>query len=186
MNIYEKLSAARLELQEKNIKKSGKNAFAGYNYYELQDFLPVINVIARELKFLPVVSFTAELATMKIIDVEEPTHVIEFTSPMGSAQLKGCHEVQNIGAVESYQRRYLYQTAFEIVEHDALDSTMNPDSKDVIPGKEVKEESHWKEESAKEYICSNCPKEITKKVFDYSLNKFGHPLCMDCQKKEGK
>ena len=31
--------------------------------------------------------------------------------------------MQNIGAVETYQRRYLWVTAMEIVEHDALDST---------------------------------------------------------------
>jgi hypothetical protein len=31
--------------------------------------------------------------------------------------------VQNIGAVETYQRRYLWVTAMEIVEHDALDSS---------------------------------------------------------------
>jgi hypothetical protein len=46
---------------------------------------------------------------------------------MGSAALKGCHEVQNIGAVETYQRRYLWVTAMEIVEHDALDSSEGVD-----------------------------------------------------------
>ena len=35
----------------------------------------------------------------------------------------GCHEVQNIGAVQTYQRRYLYTTALAIVESDALDAT---------------------------------------------------------------
>jgi hypothetical protein len=47
---------------------------------------------------------------------------------MGSAALKGCHEVQNIGAVETYQRRYLWVTAMEIVEHDALDATVGKDA----------------------------------------------------------
>ena len=42
---------------------------------------------------------------------------------MSTASLKGCHEVQNLGAVESYVRRYLYLTAFEIVESDCLDAT---------------------------------------------------------------
>ncbi len=42
---------------------------------------------------------------------------------MGSAALKGCHEVQNVGAVETYQRRYLWVAALEIVEHDAIDSS---------------------------------------------------------------
>jgi hypothetical protein len=46
---------------------------------------------------------------------------------MGSAALKGCHEVQNIGAVETYQRRYLWVAALEIVEHDALDATTGKD-----------------------------------------------------------
>jgi hypothetical protein len=45
---------------------------------------------------------------------------------MSSANLKGCHEVQNLGAVETYIKRYLYQNCFEIVEGDVLDSTMNP------------------------------------------------------------
>ena len=60
---------------------------------------------------------------MTLFDIDDGSK-IEFTSPMGSAQLKGCHEVQNIGAVETYQRRYLYVTALAIVEHDALDSSM--------------------------------------------------------------
>jgi hypothetical protein len=46
-----------------------------------------------------------------------------FTSPMSSAALKGCHDVQNLGAVQTYLRRYLWTNAFEIVEHDALDAT---------------------------------------------------------------
>jgi hypothetical protein len=41
---------------------------------------------------------------------------------MSTAALKGCHEVQNLGAVETYIRRYLWVTALEIVEHDAIDS----------------------------------------------------------------
>jgi hypothetical protein len=60
---------------------------------------------------------------MDIVNVNEPKEVIRITSPLGSAALKGCHEVQNIGACETYQRRYLWVAALEIVEHDALDSS---------------------------------------------------------------
>jgi hypothetical protein len=74
------------------------------------------------------VSFTAELATLTITDTSTG-HSVQITSPMGSAALKGCHEVQNIGAVETYQRRYLWVTAMEIVEHDALDSSDGADKK---------------------------------------------------------
>jgi hypothetical protein len=45
---------------------------------------------------------------------------------MSSASLKGGQEVQNLGAVETYIKRYLYQNCFEIVEGDSLDCTLNP------------------------------------------------------------
>ena len=81
------------------------------------------NIICRGTpRVCPVVSFTADVATMTIIDVDKPEDRIVITSPMGSAALKGCHDVQNIGAVETYQRRYLWVAALEIVEHDAIDS----------------------------------------------------------------
>lgn len=121
MSVYTKLMQARMKLQSQQIKKSGRNEFAKYNYMELADFLVPTQTIFSELGLCGIVSFTADLATLTLIDTEDgSTHVL--TSPMGSAALKGCHEVQNIGAVETYQRRYLWVTAMEIVEHDALDS----------------------------------------------------------------
>jgi len=73
------------------------------------------------------VSFTKDEASLDIVDVENGG-MITITSPFGSAALKGCHEVQNIGAVETYQRRYLWVAAMEIVEHDALDATTQKDA----------------------------------------------------------
>ena len=126
MTVFEKLNDARLEFQKKNVKKSGQNKFAGYYYYELSDILPAINEIAKELKFSCVVTFGTEIAQLEFIDSEKPQDRINFLSPMSKASLKGCYEVQNLGAVETYIKRYLYQNCFEIVENDALDSTMNP------------------------------------------------------------
>ena len=118
MTIYEKLAEARTRL---NVKKSGKNNFAKYGYFELADFLPEINALAKELGFVCLVSFDAEKATMTIKDSTADGEII-FTSPMSTAELKGCHAVQNLGAVQTYLRRYLYQTAFEIVEAEQLDA----------------------------------------------------------------
>lgn len=120
MSVYKKLQEARCEMQRMTLTKSGENKFAKYFYFELGDFLPAINDLFREKGLCGVISFTADLATLRVVDVDDGTF-IEFTSPMGRADLKGCHEVQNIGAVETYQRRYLYVTALEIVEHDALE-----------------------------------------------------------------
>jgi hypothetical protein len=128
MNVYEKLVQARIAFQDLGVKMGGKNDYAGYNYYELSDILPAINRIAYELKFICEVSF-ADIATLTFRDTEKPGEYITFTSPMSTASLKGCHEVQNLGAVETYIKRYLYQNAFEIVEADALNKTHNPNEK---------------------------------------------------------
>jgi hypothetical protein len=121
--VHRKLSMARQVFHELQLKKSGKNTFAGYDYFELGDFLiPALGVF-DQVGLGATISFTRELATMTIVDLDNVTDTITITSPMGSAALKGCHEVQNIGAVETYQRRYLWVAALEIVEHDALDKT---------------------------------------------------------------
>ena len=131
MKVYKKLVEVRNELQTMPLSKSGHNKFAGYKYFELGDFLPAIQALFKKHGLCDVISFTQELATMVVYDVEDGSSVT-FTSPMGSAQLKGCHEVQNIGAVETYQRRYLYTVALAIVEHDALDAvTGSQESKPV-------------------------------------------------------
>ena len=134
MSVYKKLVEARVALQGKTLSKSGHNKFAGYKYFELGDFLPSIQSIFKEIGLCDVISFTSDLATMVIYDTEDGTSVT-FTSPMGSAQLKGCHEVQNIGAVETYQRRYLYTVALSIVESDALDATTGGVAPDPKPSK---------------------------------------------------
>lgn len=127
MSAHKKLMEARLKLQSMELKKSGQNKFAGYQYFELGDFLPTIQNIFSELKLCGVVSFTSDLATLTITDIEDASSIV-ITSPMGSAALKGCHEVQNVGAVETYQRRYLWVAALEIVEHDVLDAVTGSDS----------------------------------------------------------
>jgi hypothetical protein len=109
-------------LQQAPLKKSGHNKFAGYSYFELGDFLPTINQIFSRVGLCGVVSFDKELATLTITDTEDSTE-IKLTSPMAEANLKGCHPIQNLGAVETYTRRYLWVSAMEIVEHDALDSS---------------------------------------------------------------
>jgi hypothetical protein len=145
--VYAKLQKARMKLQAAPIKKSGHNKFAGYQYFELGDFLPTINEIFNELGLCSVISFDKELATLRIIDTDNGGS-ITFTSPMADAHLKGCHPIQNLGAVETYSRRYLYVTALEIVEHDALDATTGseapksskPISKDVFDSMPIEDQ----------------------------------------------
>jgi hypothetical protein len=120
--VHKKLMQARILLQNAPLKKSGHNKFAGYSYFELGDFIPTINAIFAEIGLCGVVSYDTEIASLTITDTDDGTSLI-ITSPMAEANLKGCHPIQNLGAVETYTRRYLWVTAMEIVEHDALDSS---------------------------------------------------------------
>ena len=132
MSVYKKLQEARIQLQNTKLNKSGKNKFAGYEYFELGDFLPQIQNICQKNGLCGMVSFTADTAYLTIHETDGDGFVT-FTSPMSSAALKGCHDVQNLGAVQTYLRRYLWTNAFEIVEHDALDATTGG----VEPAKKV-------------------------------------------------
>ena len=120
--VHKKLMAARMSLQEATLKKSGHNKFAGYSYFELGDFIPTITEIFYNIGLCGVVSYDSEIASLTITDTDDGTSLV-ITSPMAEANLKGCHPIQNLGAVETYTRRYLWVTAMEIVEHDALDSS---------------------------------------------------------------
>lgn len=142
MNIYEKLNAARLQIAEKGLSKTGNNTFAGFKYFELSEILPVVNKVNNELKLFSAFSFLRDTATLEIVNAEKPEEKVTFSfaySPDG-AKLKACHQIQNEGAVQTYIKRYLYQNAYEIAEADQLDASVGrdepkPTSKPAKPAK---------------------------------------------------
>lgn len=140
MSVYKKLMQARIMLQSVKMKKSGHNKFAGYDYFELADFIPDVQRIFNEVGLCGVVSFSKDLASLTITDFDDVMQQIVITSPMATAALKGCHEIQNLGAVETYERRYLWVAAMEILEHDALDSS-NPKDQEAKTEKKTSTES---------------------------------------------
>lgn len=137
MSVHKKLMQARIALQGTRLEKTGLNKFAGYKYFELGDFIPTVQTIFDGLGLCGVISYGLEVATLEITDTDDGTS-LSVTSPMSTAALKGCHEVQNLGAVETYIRRYLWVTALEIVEHDAIDASQvnerQPDIAAILRG----------------------------------------------------
>jgi len=133
MNVYQKLNEARDEFHQAKLKKSGHNKFANYYYFELGDFVIPALEIFKQIGLTSIISFGKDEASMTIVNNDKPEEKIVLTSPMSSAALKGCHEVQNLGAVQTYLRRYLWVAALEIVEHDALDGTVGSDKKVIKP-----------------------------------------------------
>lgn len=122
MNIYQRLNNAREEFHSLQLKKTGHNKFANYYYFELGDFLIPALACFKRNGLCAVISFGQDVAEMQIV-AEDGGGMISITSPMSTAELKGCHSVQNLGAVQTYLRRYLWVAALEIVEHDAIDAT---------------------------------------------------------------
>jgi hypothetical protein len=140
MNVYEKLNTARRDFHSLKLEKTGWNPYSEFKYFELSDFvIPALQIFA-DLKLCAVCSFTNELASMTITNVEKPDEQIVITAPFSSAKLKASHEIQNVGACETYHRRYFWIVALEIVEHDALDKTLGKETP-KITGAQVKRDA---------------------------------------------
>lgn len=166
MNIYCKLQKARVMLQKLDLKKSGNNKFAGYSYFELGDFLPQTQEIFGQCGLTGIVSFEQEQALLTIYEHEGDGKIV-FNSPRAEISLKGCHPIQNEGAIQTYQRRYLWVACMEIVEHDAVDSSEPiKEQTEKRPGKRV--ETPVLDERMEE-IVKYCTKLIEKDDPTFSL-----------------
>ncbi|MCC0652658.1 ERF family protein [Clostridioides sp. ES-S-0001-03] len=126
-NIYIKLMDVRVKFSKLNLKKSGENKFANFKYFELADFLPQATELLEKAKLCPIVVFTNDYATLTLINGENPTEQIVFTSPMRDLQLKGSNELQALGGIETYQTRYLYIQLLNITENDSFDAVSGKD-----------------------------------------------------------
>ena len=130
MNVYEKVLTISYEFQKRNVKKTGYNKFVGYSYFELSDIVPVLNELMLEYKLMSHISYGKEEATMKLVDAEKPEDYLEYSCPMAEVTLKGAHAIQNMGAQQTYVRRYFYMTAFNIVENDYFDAVQGKEEFD--------------------------------------------------------
>ena len=129
MNIYEKLQECRVGLHKKDLKKTGENKFSKYMYFELGDFLPQTMEIMAKHKLFSQFKFEMEKASLLIVNTEKPDEQLLFESPSVIAELKGGNPIQNIGAAQTYMRRYLYMMALELTDADVVNQT-DPDEND--------------------------------------------------------
>ncbi|AWW06110.1 MAG: ERF superfamily protein [Caudoviricetes sp.] len=159
MNVYQKLAEARQKLKDAGLKQSGKNKGVGYTYFDLADILPQTTKLEKDLGMLSVVSFSDDEGTLTIYNTEDANEKIVFTSPLRGAELRGCHPVQNLGAAETYVRRYLYLLAYEIVETESLDLQQGTDQAQCTRSKTVQAvESAVEEERRKKQELSKARK----------------------------
>lgn len=122
-NLFSKMNDVKKDFLAANVKKTGKNKHSGFEYYELSDLQPVLTDLCAKHNIYQHITFTADLAIMTVINIDNPQERIEFTSPMREISIAGCNAIQSLGGVETYQRRYLLLTAYDITEPDLFDAT---------------------------------------------------------------
>lgn len=132
-NIYVKLVEARVRFQESKIEKTGNNSFAKYKYFQLDDFIPAIDKINKELGLCTIFNLTDNEATLTMVNVDNPSEVIVFNAPSEKVEIKGATSVQNLGGEITYLKRYLYQNAYEITEPDLVEGVAQVDKTLLTP-----------------------------------------------------
>lgn len=172
MNIYEKMQSAKVMLQKKDLKKTGENKFSNYKYYELGDFMPAINEICEELKLFTQVDFAPDFATLTIINTEKADEKLVYNSEMVKVTLKGCNEIQALGGVQTYQRRYLYMNAFEISENDYYIDGNNKEQNDKVNNeKDVLDQENSDEQISEEDLDTLVNEKQARVIYELMLQK---------------
>lgn len=139
-NVYQKLMAARAKFLESDVQKTGKNMHLSFKYFELEDIVPNAIRIFSEVGLIPVVNFTADTATMTIINTDNPEEVIPFVAPfnqiapiVSNAGKQATNEMQALGSSITYMRRYLYMIALDICESDSIDANLGKGETPSVP-----------------------------------------------------
>ena len=121
MSVYKKLQEARELLHKTPLNKSGKNKFAGFNYFELGDFIPQVTEIFNKIGLCGVVSFTSDTAYLTVHETEGDG-LITFTSPLVYAENAKGQAIQSLGSTHTYFRRYLWLLCMDVLENDHIDA----------------------------------------------------------------
>ena len=127
--LNESIIKIRVNLQKSKLKKSGKNKYAGFEYFELADFLPKLNELMLEEKINDLFTIDNNIAKLTLIKGEEKQEYsmpfIVFATPLNKDGKPSMQDIQYLGALNTYYKRYLYLNAFGITDGDVIDSMNN-------------------------------------------------------------
>lgn len=187
LNVYQKLLAARAKFLESDVQKTGKNMHLSFKYFELDDIVPTATRIFSEVGLIPIVNFTSDVATMTVVNTDNPEEVIPFVAPfnqiapiVSNAGKQATNEMQALGSSITYMRRYLYMIALDICENDSFDANVGkpvtaPQSTPTPPAtpeqrQEVKQELTAPEDNATALQIKGL-KNVLKKLKDADPSK---------------
>ena len=147
ISLNESIIKIRVKLQSSNLKKSGKNDFARFEYFELADFLPKLNELMEEENINDIFTIDENVAKLTLIKREERQEYTlpfyRFETPLNFKkdkngnfmkdsngnylEVKSMQDIQYLGALNTYYKRYLYLNAFGITDGEVIDRMNNED-----------------------------------------------------------
>ena len=134
-NLNESIIKIRVDLQNSKLKKSGKNKFAGFDYFELSDFLPRLNELMLQEGINDNFKITNDMAILTLIKGEEKQEYtmpfVMFNTPLNKSGQPSMQDIQYLGALNTYYKRYLYLNAFGVTDGEIIDSMDNNELKNV-------------------------------------------------------
>ena len=163
--LNESIIEIRVKLQNSKIKKSGKNKFAGFDYFELADFLPRLNELMLEEGINDNFKITNEVASLTLIKGEEKQEYtmpfVLFKTPLNKSGQPSMQDIQYLGALNTYYKRYLYLNAFGITDGEVIDSMDNTQLK------KTEKEPNYRQELIKH--CKENNIDMNQVAKDYAL-----------------
>lgn len=136
--LNESIINIRVKLQNAKLKKSGKNKFAEFDYFELADFLPKLNELMLEEKindrfYIKDNYAVLELQkggetntyTMPFVLFDTPVNIKTDPKTGEVREVKSMQDIQYLGALNTYYKRYLYLNAFGITDGEVIDGMNN-------------------------------------------------------------
>lgn len=192
-NLNESIIEIRVKLQNAKLKKSGKNKFAGFDYFELADFLPKLNELMLEEKIndrfyikdgyaILEIQKGGEIATYQMPFVLFETPLTFKKDKNGNLlkdkngeyiQVPSMQDIQYLGALNTYYKRYLYLNAFGITDGEIIDSMNNDDLQEKKPERKASPKQievismYYKDDNLKKLLDKNG----IEKLEDMSLKK---------------
>ena len=190
-----------------HVAKNGINSFHNYKYATAEDVLQKVNESLTKNKLASIVCPTLESMidvtnlkgnTEHLATVTVQIHLIDSDSGE-SVDLFGIGSGQDAGdkammKAQTAAIKYAFMLSLCIATGDdpeadgkTDEATCTESQQNLKPATTKPKLAPKKTASEGVAICAGCGEEITsEKVVQFSVSRFGQPLCMDCQKKANR
>ena len=123
--IEKKIQSIRNNETLKKLVKTGYNKTFGFRYFELNDFIDIVEKLEQEQQLFSNFSITTKGANLVTKDLETSEIIVTSMEIDNFNQLlkgKNMHPFQELGAASTYYKKYLYMTLYNLSEECSIDA----------------------------------------------------------------